>query len=71
MKTAGLGWDGHREEEEEPPAARLRSSSPEISPAKPVKKYTGKPRGRKKKVVIEDDSGDDLANDADTSALLA
>lgn len=69
MKTAGQQWDGYQEEEN-PPVARLRSSSPESSLAKPIKKATGKRRGRKKKVVIEDDSGDDLANGADTSALF-
>ncbi|KAM7193791.1 ATPase family AAA domain containing protein [Naviculisporaceae sp. PSN 640] len=69
MKTAGQGWDGCQEEEEEvTPAVSSRGcSSPESSPPRPVKKPTGtgRRRGRPKKVVIEDESGDELGNEAD------
>lgn len=69
MRTAGQGWDGYQEEEEEetPAASSRRSSSPESSPPRPIKKATGtgKRRGRPKKAVIEDDSSDELGNEAD------
>ncbi|KAM7218360.1 ATPase family AAA domain containing protein [Rhypophila decipiens] len=68
MRTAGHGWDGSREQEEEEPmtsAPRSRmTSSTESSPVKAVKKGTGR-RGRPRKVVVEEESADELGDVAE------
>ncbi|KAK3380471.1 hypothetical protein B0T24DRAFT_615547 [Lasiosphaeria ovina] len=61
-KTAGTGWSSVRAEGSVAPSSPPRSSpnaSPEPSPKRSIKKARGRPR---KKVVLED-SGDELGND--------